>query len=94
MKKLKEAPISMMKFSGTPSEIGLQIFERMCLPAIRQTSNNRPPQDLAQLYIGFLSAAMGAMAADFGHQSALDGALMAVKSFAEMADELEGTRIQ
>lgn len=85
---------SMLKFSGTPAEIGGQIWERMCNPAIRHASNNASPKALAQLYIGFLSAAMGSMAADFGHESALEGAQTAVDSFAGMADELEGTRIQ
>ena len=82
----------MLKFSGTPAEIGGQIWEHMCLPAIRHASNNTPPKVLAHLYIGFLSAAMGSMAADFGHQSALEGAQTAVDSFADMA--LEGTRVQ
>ena len=94
MQQLDEAPKAMMKFSGTPAEIGGQIFERMCMPAIRHTSNNSPPQVLAQLYIGFLSAAMGSMTADFGHQSALEGVQLAVDSFAGMADEIEGTRVQ
>lgn len=94
MKELDVAPKSMLKFSGTPAEIGAQIWERMCNPAIRHASNNTSPQVLAQLYIGFLSAAMGSMAADFGHQSAMEGAQAAIDSFARMADELEGTRIQ
>lgn len=94
MKELDTAPKSMLKFSGTPTEIGGQIWERMCLPAIRHASNNVPQEVLQQLYVGFLSAALGSMAADFGHESALDGARFAVDSFAGMADELEGTRIQ
>jgi hypothetical protein len=94
MKELDVAPKSMLKFSGTPAEIGAQIWERMCNPAIRHASNNTSPQMLAQLYIGFLSAAMGSMAADFGHQNALEGAQTAIDSFAGMADELEGTQIQ
>ena len=94
MKELKEAPQTMLKFSGTPAEIGAQIWDRMCNPAIRHASNNTSPKVLAQLYIGFLSAAMGSMAADFGHQSALDGAQTAVDAFANLADELEGTRVQ
>lgn len=94
MKEMKEAPESMMKFSGTPAEIGGQIWKRMCLPAVRHVSNNAPPMALQQLYIGFLSAAMGSMAADFGHQNAVDGAQVAVDSFAGMADMIDGTRVQ
>ncbi len=52
--------------SGTPAEIGGQIFLKMCLPAVRKLSNEQPPQALAQLYVGFISAAFGAMTADFG----------------------------
>lgn len=84
----------MLKFAGTPEEIGGQIWERMCSPAIRHAANNAPPEQLAQLYIGFLSAAMGSMAADFGHESALEGVHAVVDLFVGMADELDGARIQ
>lgn len=94
MKQLKEVPKSMLTFSGTPCEIGGLIFERMCLPAILQASNKSQPKALAQLYVGFLSSAMGAMAADFGHQAALEYSQAVVDSFSGMADELEGTRVQ
>lgn len=94
MDELKEAPKSMLKFAGTPAEIGGQIWERMCLPAVRFASNNAPQPALQQLYIGFLFAALGSMTADFGHANALFFARTAVDAFSGMADELEGTRLQ
>ena len=71
MKETKEVPATMLKFSGSPVEIGSQIWERMCLPAIGITSKAMPPQALAQLYAGFMLSAMGALAADFGSDQAI-----------------------
>lgn len=71
MKEIKQAPQTMLKFSGSPVEIGSQIWERMCLPAIGITSKAMPQQQLAQLYAGFMLSAMGAMVADFGHEQAI-----------------------
>ena len=59
-------------FSGTPAEIGGQIFLKMCLPAVRKLCIEQPPQALVQLYVGFISAAFGAMTADFGADAAED----------------------
>lgn len=70
MRQLDKAPESMLKFSGTPLEIGTAVWTRMCLPAVRKASNDRPPQELAQLYAGFIMAALGSLAADFGHEQA------------------------
>ncbi len=94
MDESSNVPRTMLKFSGTPAEIGGQIWERMCLPAIRHASNNTPPQVLAQLYTGFISAALGSMTADFGHDSALEGAQAIVDSFAGMSDEMQATKLQ
>ena len=52
MKELKKAPESMLKFSGTPTEIGGQIWERMCLPAVGKIGRELPPVALGQLYVG------------------------------------------
>lgn len=74
--------------TGTPAEIGGQIWERYCLPAVRRMSNEAPPVALQQLYVGFMSAAIGAMAADFGYEHAVLLAQRMVDSISSMADEL------
>jgi hypothetical protein len=84
MSDQKKTSKAFVKFEGTPAEIGAQIWEKMCLPAVQVTSNNAPTEVLQQLYVGFLSAALGSMAADFGHENALVGAKMVVDSFAGM----------
>jgi hypothetical protein len=89
MKELKEAPRSMLKFEGSPSDVGAQIWERMCNPAVRAVTG-RPERELAQLYAGILMAAMGSMAADFGHERATDIVRDLTEAFAGMAGELEG----
>ena len=66
---MSDSPKKSVVFSGTPAEIGEQIFLQMCLPAIRKMSIEQPPQALAQLYLGFISASFGAMAADFGAEA-------------------------
>lgn len=45
---------------------------KMCLPAVRKLCIEQPPQALVQLYVGFISAAFGAMTADFGADAAED----------------------
>lgn len=57
MRELKEAPRSMLKFEGSPSDVGAQIWERMCNPAVRAVTG-RPERERAQLYAGILMAAM------------------------------------
>ena len=69
---MSESPKKSIVLSGTPAEIGGQIFPQMCLPAIRKMSIEQPPQALAQLYLGFISASFGAMAADFGVEASED----------------------
>ena len=78
------APESMLRFSGTPLEIGGEVWTRMCLPAIRKIGNERPPQELAQLYAGFLMGALGSLAADFGQEQAHQLAADLVASFERM----------
>ncbi len=70
MSELDQAPETMLKFSGTPLDVGTQIWTRMCLPAVRKVSTDRPSNELIQLYAGFMMAAMGSLAADFGHEVA------------------------
>lgn len=88
MNELKKAPESMLKFSGTPTEIGGQIWERMCLPAVGKCGRDLPPVALGQLYGGFTMAAWGAMVADFGHVQALDFARQMLAAFEKSAAAL------
>lgn len=59
---------------GTPMEIGATVFHDICLPVIQkaQTQVQATPKQLAQMYCGFMQACMGAMAADFGHEQAIN----------------------
>lgn len=88
MNELKKAPDSMLKFSGTPEEIGAQIWDRMCLPAVGKVSREMPPLALGQLYGGFICAAFGSMTADFGHARALDFAQQMLAAFEKSAATL------
>jgi len=67
--------------TGTPEEIGHKIFQQFCIPAIRETSKHHDAQKLANLYIGFVVSAFGAMAADFGYDNALVGAEKMLQHF-------------
>lgn len=59
---------------GTPLEIGSQIFQRICIPAIQQAchSLNATPEQLTQFYCGFLQACMGSMTVDYGPEQAAE----------------------
>ena len=89
MEESTTVPATMLKFSGTPTAIGGQIWERMCLPAIAAVGNDQPPQVLAQLYGGFMLAAWGAMVADFGPIVAIDLSRQLLAKFEEMAATLD-----
>jgi hypothetical protein len=81
--------------SGTPVQIGSEIFARFCAPAIHAatTSCAATPKQLAQLYSGFIMAVLGSMAADFGQEQAEQIARALVDSFAG-ADLDAGARLQ
>ena len=72
---------------GSPAEVGAQIFERFCLPALKATEG-RPGEEIMAFYAGFLSATMGAMAADFGHARAVEAVEIILQSFAALGDQL------
>ena len=38
MSEADKLPPTMLKFSGTPAEVGVQIWTRMCNPAVRAAS--------------------------------------------------------
>jgi len=58
-------------FTGTPAELGAELFCEFLMPVIRQVSIHMAPDQLAQLYGGIVGAAFGSMAADFGQDNAL-----------------------
>lgn len=93
MKELKEAPRTMLKFEGSPSDVGAQIWERMCNPAVH-AATGLPEQERMQLYAGILMGAMGSMAADFGHEKATDVVRTLADVFAGMGDDLQGSQVQ
>lgn len=59
--------------TGAPVEIGAQVFTKLCMPVVRESSTaaKATKQQLGQLYAGFLGAAIGSMVADFGKEQAL-----------------------
>ena len=72
---------------GTPIEAGAQIFQRLCMPAIREACNtlNATPEQLTQFYCGFLQSCMGSMAADFGQERAAHVVQVMVDTFRLLA---------
>lgn len=90
-----KVPGTMLTFSGTPVEIGGEIWERMCLPAVDKVGRTLPPVALGQLYAGFVMAAWGAMVADFGHEQALSFVRQMNAAFEKSAPTLgDGTSVQ
>lgn len=57
-----------MSLEGTPTEIGAQVFARICLPSLMavRMSGLCNHGEVAQLYAGFVGAALGSFAAEFG----------------------------
>lgn len=58
------------RFEGTADVVGTNIFIEIVMPIIHASSQQMPPDQLALLYGGFMSAAMGSLAADFGQANA------------------------
>lgn len=83
------------KFEGTPIEVGAEAFNKLCMPLVRQASNklDATPEQLIQLYSGFICACLGAMAADFGQELATAIARVNVDKF-QTTDLGEGARTQ
>ena len=73
---------------GSPAEVAGQLWESFFLPALAAVQG-RPHAEIAQFYTGALSAAMGSMAADFGHDKALQIVEIVTESFKGMAGEFE-----
>jgi hypothetical protein len=62
--------IKRSEFEGTPLEIGCEVFNKICMAIVRnaETKLQATPQQVAQLYSGFISACLGSMTADFGQE--------------------------
>lgn len=78
---------------GTPVEVGAGVWEKLVLPCF-SAFKNEPPLRVKQFYAGLLSACMGAMAADFGHEEAVSILRTLADSLDGMSEEMEGTRLQ
>lgn len=80
---------------GTPIEAGAQIFQRLCMPAIREACNtlNATPEQRTQFYCGFLQSCMGSMAADFGQERTAQVVQIMVDTFLllDLSDEATTT---
>lgn len=77
---LPSGPV-VLRLEGSPIEIGGQVWERLCLPAVRQSSRHLQPEHLAHLYGGIVMSCWGAMAADFGEEQARGLADQMVEAF-------------
>ncbi|GEM_PF-2128780 len=75
--------MAMHIYKGTPLDLGHEIFGNHCLPVI-EAASKQPGVDataMAHLYAGFLQSCMGSLAADFGHQQAIQLVEMMVEEF-------------
>ena len=71
MSEADKLPPTMLKFSGTPAEVGVQIWTRMCNPAVRAASA-MTANELVQLYAGLISAALLVTACNTIHGAGKD----------------------
>ncbi len=79
----EQTPVAaVIRFEGEPIDVGAQIWERLCLPAVQVTANSCGPEALAHLYSGFMLALLGALTADFGQEQALQMASDLIKTLA------------
>lgn len=75
--------MAMHIYKGTPLDLGHEIFSNHCLPVI-EAASRQPGFDanaMAHLYAGFLQSCMGSLAADFGHQQAIELVEMMAEEF-------------
>ena len=70
-------------YTGTPLEIGSQVFINLCMPVINAASQTQcvDGDQIAHMYAGFLQACMGSLAADFGHEQAVQLVEMMAAAF-------------
>lgn len=70
-------------FTGTPSELGAELFVVGIIPVLQQASAHMTPEQMTQMYGGLIGAMFGAMAADFGQPTALQVVQVMAASFAK-----------
>lgn len=77
--------INTLALTGTPMEIGAQLFRDVCMPVIQLAASPQgqaaTEQQLVHLYAGFLQSCMGSMAADFGQERAIEITQLMVDAF-------------
>jgi len=78
---------------GTPFEAGAGVWEKLVLPCFAATKGQHP-KHVQQFYAGLLTACMGAMVADFGHEKAVSIARTLTDALEGMGDAFEGSRTQ
>lgn len=55
---------------GTPFQAGSNVFIDVVMPCLKAV-DGRPQQEIEHFYAGMISALMGSMVADFGHEKTL-----------------------
>lgn len=72
-------------YVGEPVEIGAKVFMNLVLPILKEASAklNPTPQQMGQLYAGFIGSVVGAMVADFGKEQAIAWAQQTIDMVAQ-----------
>lgn len=87
--KNESAPMTKISIEGTPFEVGVQVFSKVVIPCLGAISKESPA-DIHKFYCGLLSAVMGSMVADFGHETTSYILRALLDSFADFGNELPG----
>ena len=81
MSDARLTPIGVLNFIGKPEEIGAQIYERLCAPALFASMQKMPLEARAELHAALLYSMLGGMAGDLGRDNAVLLAREAVMTF-------------
>lgn len=73
--------------TGTPSEIGYQLWHKFGRLVVEEAWKSAPPEAIVDLYASFVSAAFGSFAADFG----MDGALALVREVEQLVTDAQAS---
>lgn len=73
--------------TGTPSEIGYQLWQKFGRQVVEEAWKSAPPEAVIDLYASFVSAAFGSFAADFG----MEGALTLVREVEQLITEAKAS---
>lgn len=87
--KTKSTPMKMVSLQGTAFEVGRDLFGKVAIPCLGAIAEKNP-SDVQQFYCGLLSAAMGSLTADFGHEHATFILHTLVDSFATFGHQIPG----